>query len=235
MNNCKYCKDDGDACARCGCRGKSAKAGLTWNLPQWAGGHSEPATDTRTEAKGHGHSGTGTLMSDVHGASFKAQCVHDGTLPLWTLSNGTVLYGARGGTLAASGKVGHLDTILDLAGLVKPRSGFIVEGPRKYLGINRAAFPDVIRFNWPDMSAPTGVPLRFWRQLLKALKGQHVAVACMGSHGRTGTCLGALLIADGKGDGDRVIGMVREAHCSRAIETPQQEAYLRALGNSAKV
>lgn len=227
MNNCKYCKDDGDACARCGCRGKKAvlnkgpKGG--WS---WLGHHSvnESLTDTTVQT-------TGVSLAKANG------CIHDGTKPLWTLSNGTVLYAARGGYLASDkAQVGHLDLILDLANLVGGRKPFVVDGPRRYRDLNRAAFPEVVKLNWPDMTAPVNVPLRFWQHLLRALKGLHVCVACMGSHGRTGTCLGALLIADGKGagDGQRVIADVRETHCTRAIETPGQEAYLKSLATQGQ-
>jgi len=85
----------------------------------------------------------------------------------------------------------------------------------------------VIRLDWPDMTAPNYVPIQFWVKLRSVLSG-NVAVACFGAHGRTGTCIAAILIADGR-SAKEAIEVVRVNHCTRAIETIEQERYLERL------
>ena len=122
----------------------------------------------------------------------------------------------------------HLDLIVDCAGLVN--GGKFVAGSnngRLTRTLNLAAFPDVIRLTWPDMTAPVTVGIRFWSRLL-AILPSHTAICCVGSHGRTGTAIACLLVAAGM-DADRAIAEVRTRHCRRAIETTGQEAYIRQL------
>lgn len=235
--NCPYCQDDGKPCNRCGvgmgadwkADGRSfAQGGQTsnWGLGSFTGGTSSaPPTfeDRRLPPPKHQH--TGTMIHNV-----KPHCDHRAAVSmLHVCSRMKHLYAAQGSKLASAApeQLAHLGLIIDLAGLVKPKR-FVLSGPRKFAVLNQGSGgPDVLRFDWPDMTAPTHVPIRFWQRLLQLIP-EHTAIACVGGHGRTGTALAALLIADGMG-AEQAIRLVRTKHCDRAIETPGQEAYLRKL------
>ena len=132
-------------------------------------------------------------------------------------------------------KIGHLDLILDASGHVTPHA-FLKNPGRRFAGINIIAYPEVVTFHWPDMTAPDYVPLSFWRSLLNRLP-HRTCVSCIGSHGRTGTALAALLIADNFAATEPdpvtrakvIIAHVRKVHCHKCIETPSQEKYILDL------
>lgn len=169
---------------------------------------------------GTGHSSGGKLPRPM------VNCTHDGQSPSLTLADGRLIYGARGGALV---KTDHLDLIIDLAGMVKlPPSSFVKSAPRRFARLKHIG-PEYIRLDWPDMTAPGSIGIRFW-QTLRDLLPQHTCIACVGSHGRTGTAMAALLIADGMVP-ELAIAAVRGKHCLRAIETKLQEDYLRKLGS----
>jgi len=89
--------------------------------------------------------------------------------------------------------------------------------------------PIEIILNWPDMGVVDINPL-FWRELWKEIetKGYKTLVYCVGGHGRTGTALASLLVAAGY-TGAESIKLVRKIHCSSAIETLDQEGYVKKL------
>ncbi len=182
---------------------------------------------------GTGGSGTGTgtgtgVSLNVNRPGCDHNRDHDGRTPAFMIGEKT-LYGAQGSRLNNPENVAHLDLIVDCAGLVNGTK-FVSGGTNSRLSrsLNMAAFPDVIRLQWPDMTAPVHIGIRFWQRLLAILPA-HTCVCCVGSHGRTGTALAALLVASGV-DPDQAIVDVRTKHCKRAIETPGQEAYIRNLG-----
>lgn len=81
-------------------------------------------------------------------------------------------------------------------------------------------------FGLPEVSA--NVLLRYARAALRhARDGEIVEVACLGSHGRTGTFLAICdLLTMEEPDGDTAIANIRRNHCSHAIETAEQEWYV---------
>jgi hypothetical protein len=84
---------------------------------------------------------------------------------------------------------------------------------------------------WPDFGVPADVnDLRekLRAALTRANAGDRVEIGCLGAHGRTGTALGCLAIIDGHVP-DRAVEWVRETYCDRAIETTEQEAFVRAF------
>lgn len=97
--------------------------------------------------------------------------------------------------------------------------------------------PPTIVLPWQDYGLPP-VYMSFWGELIHALPKGKVVIACVGSHGRTGTALAALLITHQRMTADEAIGYVRTHHCEHAIESKGQEEYLRALarmnGNDVK-
>jgi len=182
---------------------------------------------------GGGGSGSGTLGPIVQTGhkidrpTIPGGCSHLGQEIVTVLSTGTRIYAAQGMKLTTQG-MSHLDLVLDCAGMVKASRPFVQVGRgKRWAGLNRSVGPDVVKLDWPDMTAPTHVGIRFWMDLVKALP-RKVCIACMGAHGRTGTAIAAILVADGM-DGDQAIRTVRKEHCPRAIETVEQEQYIRAL------
>lgn len=227
---CQICKDDGKPCNRCG---QGFKDGPRKPLPKPAQG-SLTIKDLQSmgiKTLPSQSASSLSLSTGFVGAAHPTKgCVHDAQTPAFTLCSGTKrIYGARGSRLNdPTVKLAHLDTILDLAGLVKPTSAFIKAGSsRIFANLNKAVYPEVVKFDWPDMTAPNHVRLEFWARLLRALKPD-TAIACMGSHGRTGTAMAALLVADGM-SARQAIDTVREKHCKHAIETAAQEAYIARL------
>jgi hypothetical protein len=198
-----------------------------------------PALPQSREANGVTDSGTWKFppahpgpsgYADPVGASLRIPrpaglppCEHRGLVSVLTLKDGRELFAAQGAKLD---RADHLDLVIDCAGLVNGRK-FVTSNNPRYRSLNALAFPDVIRLAWPDMTAPTHVGLKFWTRLHGMLP-QHTAVACVGGHGRTGTALACLLVADGM-TADDAIKTVRAKHCTKAIETVTQEQYIKRL------
>jgi hypothetical protein len=82
--------------------------------------------------------------------------------------------------------------------------------------------------DWPDFGLPRE-PARAataLRSLLeRARAGQRVEVGCLGGHGRTGTAVACLAVLTGCPAADAV-AWVRAHYCTRAVETPAQEAFV---------
>jgi len=82
-------------------------------------------------------------------------------------------------------------------------------------------------FDWPDFGVP-GEPDRARAVLVSVLEraraGKRVELGCVGGHGRTGTALSCLAILVGFPPSEAV-AWVRTNYCSRAVETPEQEAF----------
>lgn len=100
------------------------------------------------------------------------------------------------------------------------------ENLREHLVIQK--HPPTIILPWADYSLPP-VFMSFWPALVDSLPKGKVIVACVGSHGRTGTTLAALLITHKHMTAEDAIAYVRTVHCDSAIESKQQEGYLHAL------
>ena len=84
------------------------------------------------------------------------------------------------------------------------------------------------RLDWPDFGVPASVhDLRaaLVDLLDRARGGEVVEVGCIGGHGRTGTALACLAVLTGTPTADAV-AWVRAHYCDRAVETPEQEAFV---------
>lgn len=164
----------------------------------------------------------------------KANCDHRGQVKIVTLQRGITLAGAKGATIDYS----QADFVLDLAG--GTRTAFeaggksILKGTQSWLDklLPTVSHPDTIFIEWPDYGIPR-VQNRFWSMLLEILPDNtRVVVACIGSHGRTGTALASLIAAAAAASGKpavdvtAIIKFVRDRHCSHAIESESQEDYL---------
>ena len=87
---------------------------------------------------------------------------------------------------------------------------------------------------WPDFGVPSDLDVlrdRLSAVLARANAAERVEIGCLGAHGRTGTALACLAIVDGHAP-DRAVALVRGNYCDQAIETPEQEAFVRAFRTS---
>lgn len=141
------------------------------------------------------------------------------------------LFAASSGGLEPSS--GKWDLIIDLANnvktpipFIKPLSTSRFQDLKKYVYSSSPVKSDVLQLDWPDQAVPP-VGLDFWLKLWDMLPPKTV-VACMGGHGRTGTCLVALMIASGL-DYYTALSQARSEHCNNAVENTNQEKYLHAL------
>lgn len=85
---------------------------------------------------------------------------------------------------------------------------------------------------WPDFGVPTDPDDLMYalRAVLdRARGGQRVEIGCHGGHGRTGTALACLAVLAGHPAADAV-AWVRASYCTQAVETPEQEAFVKGLG-----
>jgi hypothetical protein len=87
---------------------------------------------------------------------------------------------------------------------------------------------------WPDFGVPAnteGAVEALKTVLERARSGQNIEVGCLGGHGRTGTALACLAVLTGHPPRDAV-AWARSNYCRKAVETPEQEAFIVALCNS---
>lgn len=130
---------------------------------------------------------------------------------------------------------GNWNLIVDLAGVVQiPNVTPFVSNsaPAKYRELSKLTYKekelpsDILRLNWTDMGVPP-VKLNFWDKMWDLLPEKTV-VCCIGGHGRTGTFLTAMMIAQGYDYWD-ALEHVRKEHCSKAVESVNQEKYLHGI------
>ena len=62
----------------------------------------------------------------------------------------------------------------------------------------------------------------------QAAEGRRVEIGCAGGHGRTGTTLAGLLVLQGQ-SARSAIRRIRRTYCAEAIESREQEAFVRGL------
>ena len=87
--------------------------------------------------------------------------------------------------------------------------------------------------DWPDFGVPDDpIPVVAALQSLlhRVRAGQRVEIGCYAGHGRTGTALACLAILCEQAPSE-AIGWVRSGYCERAVETDEQEAFVRNFTN----
>lgn len=166
------------------------------------------------------------------GGTYK-QCNHAGEKVVYTW-NGKNLY--AGSAHGLNEKSGKWDLIIDLAGIVYlPNVKPFIDSTSdrkwreklgKFLHKEQPLPSEVLRLNWTDMGVPP-VSLGFWTSLWDMLP-KDTCISCFGGHGRTGTCLASLMIASGV-DYYTAVKTVRKDHCSKAVESLEQEKYLHRI------
>jgi hypothetical protein len=85
--------------------------------------------------------------------------------------------------------------------------------------------------DWPDFGVP-GDPAVLADKLRgvldRARMGERVEVGCLGGHGRTGTALACLAVLGGH-PAVEAVAWVRDNYCAQAVETSEQEAFVRQI------
>lgn len=166
----------------------------------------------------------------------EADAFHDGLPGRLGL---TFLPGKRGASMRYPGRVYRRELDADLATLSAlnvHRLLLLIEDEELYRWgdpalVARAAERgiEVVRRPMPDGEPPASASelaaILDW--LRAAREDGDVAVACMGGVGRTGTVAACALVEAGWG-ADAAIGEVRRVRHPTAVETPSQEAFVRA-------
>lgn len=186
-----------------------------------------------TGSNGNGGGGAGFHFGGSQ-STYKP-CGHDGSKLVYE-KDGKAIYGSSWQGLKEYS--GNWNLIIDLASNIKPPvssafGGFIKAHTTKHFTkaldkyvkkfIPQVIPSDVLCLDWPDMGIPP-IEYDFWVTLWDILPAKTV-IACMGGHGRTGTCMTALLIVDGL-DYWTALETVRKEHCHKAVESQKQEEYL---------
>lgn len=190
-----------------------------------------------------GNSAAGTTTSNYK----RCTALHDGGTYIYK-RGGITIGGARGYDL--DGKYPSL--VIDLAGTYSSRvqdylrrsqasENFIQFGPERFEVLKdhiidkttTLKIPEILRLDWADMKEPP-VTLEFWRELWNLVpQDGHTLFCCVGGHGRTGTALAAMMIADNPAmSADEAIKTVRKLHCQNAIESLAQEDYLKSIADA---
>lgn len=149
----------------------------------------------------------------------------------------TILPGKRGASARYPGRVYDRDLDEDLAVL---RAAGVVrlvllvdDGELARFGTPGRApdtwRPPVTRFPMPDGSAPPDASAmdRILAEIEAARGDGNVVVACMGGVGRTGTVTACALVVRGAAP-EEAIALVRQVRHPEAVETAEQEAFVRA-------
>jgi len=161
-------------------------------------------------------------------------CRHDPTL-IYQIA-GVNFYGASRIRLnAASLAKVNADLVINLTGFslyeqkqpVK-KAGEAWQGLLDYFAPNRV---EEIVIDWPDMGTiPAGSA--FWAEFFRLIQDnqkKNVVVFCIGGHGRTGTCVASFMTVLLGIHGGEAIRFIRSGYCKQAIETREQETYVRSM------
>lgn len=152
----------------------------------------------------------------------------------------TVLPGKRGASFRYPGRVYQRELDVDFAQLRASgvrRLILLVEDAElerwsdpRIVERGVAGGVEVIRHPIPDGRAPaSGAEMRTILGEIREARGSaSVAVACMGGVGRTGTVAACALVEGGM-SADDAIAAVRAARHPTAVETAEQEAFVRAF------
>lgn len=173
----------------------------------------EPNT---SPTKWNGHSYSGYL---------KPSCSHKGTTPVFTINNSNICALSRLNLISP----GDFDLLIDCSNYLSDYLPMHLPEGYKHLAKHEQRYHNVMAIPWSDMSEPS-VNVQFWIDLVETLrsinKPHRVGVFCVGSHGRTGTALSALLMASQNMRAIDAVEFVRRNHCTKAVESTIQLYYL---------
>lgn len=123
--------------------------------------------------------------------------------------------------------MGQFDLLLNLTGQsVFDRHQIPIEALKRWE--QPTLVPEIV-LDWPDMGV-IALPREFWVELVGHLSRlqARMLVFCIGGHGRTGTAIASIMAACGWESAD-AIAWVRANYCTRAVETVEQEQYVRII------
>ena len=152
-------------------------------------------------------------------------CTHMGSAKVFEIS-GLPIYATKRANVGYGDDrllLNCTDTDLHQYGIVMPESYKALQ--------HLCVVSTCVNMQWQDQGTPKVLP-NFWVDLITlAIKNQEtgILVFCLGSHGRTGTALAALLIANQNMSAFDAVQMVRKNHCEDCIESQSQIRYLRDL------
>jgi hypothetical protein len=90
--------------------------------------------------------------------------------------------------------------------------------------------------DWQDFGLPRdreAAAAQIERAFARARAGERVEVGCVGGLGRTGTVLACMAVLAGV-QADDAVAWVRSNYDVRAVETPEQEEWVRWFGTRAR-
>ncbi len=166
---------------------------------------------------------TGTKYAGYSAPSKRKWCSHHGRRSVITLRECEIF-----ASTSAYASDLNVDLLLSCTGSNPERK--VISAPESYKHLCKyVRSPDAISLPWSDGAAPP-VQFNFWIQLLHCLP-KSLGIYCVGSHGRTGTALAALLMCDTELTALQAIAKIREVHCRECVETYAQREYLLDLEN----
>ena len=152
-------------------------------------------------------------------------CAHQPQCVLKSTEGGWSVFAGAGPDCISS--MSRFDVLLNLTGESLFRRHTIpIPQLAQWEGDNPMSSREIV-LDWPDMGI-VNLPRAFWMKLVEqlSLTNASMLVFCVGGHGRTGTAIASLMVACGWASAD-AIGWVRSHYCGRAIETDEQEQYIR--------
>lgn len=165
-------------------------------------------------------------------------CKHSNDLMYHNTKKKIRLYGASGWDAHTE----DVDYAINLAGasgfkklVPSQRPVVVTSGPDEFKTLNELVptivnkVPIYVDIAWADMSIlPVGRD--FWEALVGMFpKNCEILASCVGGHGRTGT-FGAIFAGILEGwDGATAIDFIRDGYCAHAVETQQQEQYIKHI------
>lgn len=153
---------------------------------------------------------------------FTIKCNHKPTEALFSIE-GILFYASNQNNIG----VFDGDLIINLTKIPDtPKSASIPELKDHYY-----SFPEEIMIPCPDYGTPN-IKLSFWEALfdyIKKEKFETVCIHCELGHGRTGTALSSIIIANLGLPADEAVDIVRRKYCEDAVETFEQAEYLQEI------
>ena len=150
-------------------------------------------------------------------------CLHPPQPVLFSKDAGWTIFAGAGPDCTK--QLGGFDLLLNLTGDTV-FGGHIIPVPELKRWASPAGIPEIV-LDWPDLGI-VRLPREFWKALIALVAEQKakMLVFCVGGHGRTGTAIASLMAACGWSSTE-AIAWVRANYCGRAIETKEQEEYVR--------
>lgn len=200
----------------------SIKSTTDYDLEEWIDRHPSETSRSSNERREKAPGSSASLYG-LQGWSFPL-CPHRPQCVLKGQSGWSVWAGAEDDCLQ---NMGTFQLLLNLTG-TSVLSRHNVPVPELRHWDEPAVLPEIV-LNWPDMGV-VSLPRKFWEDVIAHLTitQRKMLVFCVGGHGRTGTALACLMVVCGWTSED-AIAWIRANYCRRAIESLEQERYIRKI------